>query len=91
MRTRQFESYTQPNEILPLRWNQGRELLDEFHRREQEACGAIGPGGPQVVGHHAAGQQAQSVEGDRRSKQVAGEALELAAVLSSDPHPCVAC
>ena len=65
----------------PWRGDQGHESVDEFTALHQDVAGAVAPAGLQTQGEPAVGMFFQALVRERRSRDVAAQALESAAIV----------
>ena len=67
-------------------WNQGGQAFDEGERVEDEMGRAIAPRTTELMRHSSVGQERETLGRERRPGDVAGEPLELLALVVLDPH-----
>ena len=65
--------------------HEGGQLLQEFDGLEEEMRGAIAPHGLECDEDAPVGAEAQAVLGERGAEEIAGELLEVGAIVGRDP------
>ncbi len=67
-------------------WRQGRQLLQQFERLEEQMRRAVAPGLPQLDQDAPVGAASEPLLGQRRPQHVAAEPLESGPVAAGHPH-----
>jgi len=73
-----------PHLVHPWWWDECRELLQEFQRRQLDAPGTIRPGLSEGVDEIATLILRQALQGDRTSGGIADQTLELIATMGGN-------
>jgi hypothetical protein len=73
-----------PHRVPPWRWDEGRQLLQEFQRRQLDTPGTIRPGPSESVEEITTLVLCQTLQGDRPSGGVADQALVQIAAMGGN-------